>query len=311
MNRLSLSILWLLASSLVADAQGITGPPQSPFAEVQAIQQPLVHTFWPPGARIDRFADRVFMGGAVLNNGALAYGAGDWCSALWLKSYNGGQGAGCDILYAQTAILIDDQSPVVTSTLGLPSIALGVSSHTATMKSVGSPRTFEAFMYNDNTSISEGAWDIYMEAHRLSSVQVANTYGIEMDLRNSGGDTGQPTPTSFVPGATIGLSFGCGAGLSATGQSNCSDAMLIGSNPLKWWAGIVFANGGIQSGYGLVSEAIGLPPRYAVQWYTSGTSWATEIFGDAASNLQIETNGGHVYINGQQLYCGSGGTIAC
>jgi len=318
MRRLLIALLGIVwAVSAWAQVDGL--PQALPLSSFPAITQPLQGTFWSPGAVIDRFADRVFMGGAVTDAGNNAFpDITNWCDALQLGSPQ----VFCGVQFAQVAILSDPASPAQAFKSGIPTITLLLANEsTGITNTTATPRTLNISMFNNSTT-SMSAWMVYGESHRMNSSQLQNTYGWEQDMANWGGDVGAANPFLTPSGATYANAWLCGAGLSSTGQSNCTAALYIGSNAAAgsgsalWEAGIMFLPGGIAAtAPGSTIEAIGMPPLYQIQWYKNGTTLAATVSGDSTGNLNLTTNGGHVQINGtgstHQVFCGSGATSAC
>lgn len=236
--------------------------------------------------KINRFADRVFIGAAVTNNGPAAFPGTDWCSQLYLQSYNGGPGIQCDTSYAQAAILFDPNSNAAAT--AIPQPALVVAAEALNSPVGATPRGFE-FMGVNNSPLGLTVWGAYGEAHRVVA-GAGQTYGFELEVRNSVSSVTGWTPYTQPGFGTIGGQIACGAGLSATGQFPCTVALLIGANPMQLGAGILFGAGGIGAyGTGGTKPAILMPYDYEIQWYTAGTTIGAHIVSGPTGNLYFKS----------------------
>lgn len=285
----------LLASTLLcsaAQAQVITPP----------ITQNWVGTFWgtpAAPANIDRFADRAFFGPAVVESGqcqmCVGPSAQDWFENLQYKSYNGGAGIYSDDPFAQVIILADPYS--VINTLGAPVVALVTAAET--LNSNGTIRTQDITVINNAISgANPAAWGIYLEAHAVGTSH-DNTFGIELEMRNSAAPThwdpfSTPGPTA---GNTPGMDLGCGAGLPALGQYPCTAAMAFGNNPMPWSSGLIFFQGSVAaSAPGFTIPAIAMPNDFQIQWYAAAGVISAALTADAGSGLHILA--GALYVPG-------------
>lgn len=259
------------------------------------ITQVLTNTFY--GGKVDRLADRVFMGAATVNNGANTAPNVDWLSQLQLESYNGGPGVYGTPNYAQVSALYDIASPAAA--LATPQIALQAAIMSTAGTPIGAtPRALEVIAVNDATNGVE-IWGNYTEAHAVGGVGAGYTWANETEIRNSA--QAFPVWTPYVPqpagGAAVAYSVGCGAGLSATGQYNCTAAFYIGDNPMPFNAGIIVKAGGVAaSGPGGEKPALSLAYDHALLWWASSASPAASIASDAGNNLNLVSNAGQVKV---------------
>lgn len=256
-------------------------------------------TFWnAPGApaHINRLADRVFVGPAVDESGECQMCAGthDWFEALRYNSYNGGDPIYSDGPFAQAYILADPNSAAATA--AVPVSAVTLAAETLNGLTGSSVRAMNLTAINNAISgQNPAAWGLYVEGHAVGT-STGTTYGIELDMRNSAGATWwDPMSAPAERGATSGLHFGCGAGLSAVGQYNCTDALSFGANPMPWTTGILFFNGSIAStGPGGTIPAIEMPPNYQIQWYVAPSTLGAVITGDATGGLWLNASQLHI-----------------
>jgi hypothetical protein len=256
-----------------------------------SITQALAHTFWEPTAHVNRFADRVFMGSAVeaTHLCQTCGGSHDWFENIAFSgtSYNGGPPVYSDGPFAQVYILADPNS--ATAIGPTPAVALAVAAETISGVNGSTVRGMDLTVINNATSgQNPGAWGLYLEAHHVGT-STANTYGIELEMRNSS-NLAHWDPYFTTPGAagTVGLDLGCGAGLPAVGQHDCTAAMVLGANPMPWSTGLLFFPGSVAaSGPGLTHPAIALPSNYAMQWYTGPNTLGGSLTGDASGGLHV------------------------
>ena len=268
------------------------------------------HQFYTSGgANIQRLSDRVLVGGAV-NGGYAGTSTSntDWWDTV--ESSLHGSTVGADAVYAQFVSTFDNAS--VNGGLAVPQIAIAGAVHSLGGVVGTTPRAIEYATYADNNSASISVWGLYGEANYVYGTGI-NVYGFENEVR-----AWNPVATAWTPYTTsgsglIGQEFGCGSGRSAT--YSCTAAMYISANPNTFGVGLLFLTGSVGqlATGGTTIAAIEMPNSYQIQWYDAGTTLGASIYGDASGNLQINTNGtgGHVFINTQRVYCGSGATLGC
>lgn len=269
-----------------------------------SMAQPLNNTFWGadggPLANINRVSDRILMGAAVLNDGIYYPGGGgdrpygftdlDWLGQLARSSFNGGDGVGVpygnDVNYSQAAILADSDS--TPGGQGAPLIALTLGVQSLKSRSNASPRGLNIFAVNNaNSGQTVPIWAIYAEAHRLTG-GASNTYGAEIEVRNSVGAVTGWNPYAQSGVGTVGIEIAAGCGLSPTGQYAATAAMYISANPMQFGSGIIFLDGSIGPyGIGSTAPAILLPHDYDIQWFADGSHLAGRITADQYGNLHL------------------------
>ena len=263
----------------------------APCVRAQNITQPFTGTFWGATAAQDRLADRLFVGPAVEESGLCQLcappTAHDWFELLQNNSYNGGAGVYSNGPFTQAYILADPNS--ATATVAAPAVALTVAAETLNGVTGSTVEAMDISVVNDAVSGAHpGAWGLYLEGHAVGT-STTNTYGAEFEMRNSSGSTHwDPFSTPAVAGSTVGLELGCGAGLPATGQYDCTTGMYFSAVPKPWSTGILFFPGSIDaSGPGGTIPAIALTPNQEIQWYTAANTLGGTIGGDAVGGLHI------------------------
>ena len=180
------------------------------------------------GATVDRFNDRILVGGATLYNPAnCCVETGTWLAAANLHGLNG--------VVADTYIA--SQYAGDTPLFVAAQSALSASASPATY-----PITF--LVANNNATYQTAAWGIYGECYQQTST--GGTGGalacMELDVRNNGGITYINDPYHWGgEGYTTGYEAGCGAGQATYTTNNCSGALLIFGNFNSFDSGITFA----------------------------------------------------------------------
>lgn len=145
------------------------------------------------------------------------------------------------------------------------------------------------------TSLQTDAWGYYGECHKVAA-SVGQCNGIEVDVRNQANEvaadpyTVQVAPTNLQ--ITNGVSSGCGAGVSISGTSPCSNAFLVFANPQQWDAGLLFAAGSIHTGAGGGVNAIAMPVNYQINWFSSAGVISGTIAEDNSGFFDINTTTG-------------------
>lgn len=234
------NIVWATSTSLPAGA-GLNQPSSNQY-------------FAQNGAGIHRLNDRVFIGGATAADGAFPQVANDWVSDFY--ETNGGY-----VDYVAPGMLFVATNESSASGLGIVGAA-----HTENFTAPGTSAIgMYALAVNDNASLSTLAWGLYVEGQHTSSVAGA-TYAAEFNVRTLLSGT---APTPYQQGAFIGLQLGAGCGVSASGQFDCSAAVQIVSNPMKWFVGINFMSDAlydIGGGYGI---AMALAKGHVLRWHNT------------------------------------------
>lgn len=244
------------------------------------------------GANIHRLNDRVFVGGATLNDGRFPGNKADWFSAWEADEL----GVSSISLAGQLAVL-NGPSDGDASAIAAAAQSLNFSSASTSCMGV------QAIAVNNNASLSTNAWGIYAEAHRTTAA-AGSVYGMELDVRTL---TAAQAPTPYGQGTVTGLQLGAGAGVSSAFQSNPSTAIEIIDNPMQWQAGIVFNSSAIAGTDGQTAGtgiAVALAKNHALQWYgpgavitgrvvcrgTTAANAVTLEMGDAAFNVRSRGN---------------------
>lgn len=299
-------------------------PAMVPYASVggvlPSIQQSLAHTWWtgwPPGsttpAKVNRLADRVLIGAAVLNDATYWDGVFnpnpgapqgftdlDPMGALNRTPIGGGDGIGLlyqnDFNRSQVGIIADHLNTGLSN--AGPLIALTGMVQSVNCLTNSSPRVFNAFaVKNNNNAYTVPVWAYYGEGHRLVSGG-GNVYAMELEVRDSVGSVVW-NPYSTPGAGTVGLAVGAGAGLSATGQFDGTVGLYFTKNPKRLNSGIIFLNDAIAAtGIGTTKPAIQMAFDQQVQWLKDGTTIAAALYADGGGNLLVTLGGGEMVVPG-------------
>lgn len=153
------------------------------------------------GANIQRLNDRVFIGGATVNDGNTPNVTQDW-----LTAFQTGLGIPFgSIQSAEAAILTTTAQDAVTASLGLVIAARGFNANQNGQNFIA----LETYALNNSPNFTNSVWAHYTEAHRLNNV-VGTAIGHEIDNTQHGALVGiNPYIQNF--GQTIGMQFASGA----------------------------------------------------------------------------------------------------
>lgn len=324
---------WLVFVLLpfAALAQAIPGT-NTPFQvkninQTGATTQVLSNHFWASsGANIQRYADRVLMGAAILNNGNHT-GPGSCPNGDWWTQTTYSIGQGCEGNLGMVTILANPNSELATYPMEAPQAALQVALQNVNQVFFGTPRVFETYGYNNPTNHSGGSdasspfWNWYSETWYVYGSQY-NTYGMEMEVVAAGPVNTSWTPYSQTGPALFAFAFGAGGGYGSPPVTHHHPTAVgyITANPDQFAAGIIFLDGSIaQDANGATQTAAIMMPRdYRIQWYESGTILGATVSMDTSNSLFLATytggdiklsTSGNVSVNGTSgASCPSGVT---
>lgn len=222
------------------------------------------------GAKINRINDRLFIGGATLNDGRFPNVQQDWFTQFQLSI---GVPVG-----ASVSSLLNVMNAGTTSETGAVGMLAAIQSKY--FASAGTAAiAMEAFVVNNNTSLTTNAWAIYAEAHKTTSA-TASVYACELDTRNT---VASVNPTPYQQGDVIGLQIASGAEYS-TGFDG-SAAIQIVNNLDKWKIGINFIATSITGTDGVTGfgTAIAFAKGHTMSWYNAAGQAVSNISGAVAT----------------------------
>lgn len=249
-------------------------------------QGPTGQFFAQNGAQITRLADRVFVGDAIVNDGAFPNVDKDWLSALAVTGVTG-----ATLAAAQFACLNNaDPAAGGAGVFASQSLHFGAASTSA----IG----LSAYAVNNNTTLATASWGLYVEAHRENST-VSGTYGIEIDTKTKVAE-GNVHP--YQQGIVNALQIASGAEMSAVGQFDAATAINIQSNPMKFMVGINFGATSLTGSDGVTGNgtAIAMAKGHRVVWYNAGGAITSAITGgvvttNLATSLNFSDSGASIF----------------
>lgn len=218
-----------------------------------------------PPSRINRLADRMYLGGAVKNNGRSDVGVltpnQDWLT----NSY----GAAWLMRGATLGALTPDSG-------GLFGGIFGSRASSAEFTAGGASIGLGGICWQNSSTVI--GWAGYFEATREAGAQTA--FGLELAIKNKG-DNVIRTPYNRAFGGTVGIWFAGGGDASYAGApaNPCNTALAIGKNAQTWNKGIVFDADGLTGSDGVTGNAtaIDLARGHTIRWMASNTDIAVEV----------------------------------
>jgi hypothetical protein len=185
----------------VVDTLGPYSPPPTSVsfdaALIEIDQEPTGHFFANGGAKIQRFNDRVFIGGATENDGNSPTTAKDWLTEYYdANGYTLGY-----TLNATTVSLVGDE--------GYGGLMGGAHNFTSLVNGNYSVGVYGVAV-NDNTTYWGGVNAFYGEAHQTGAVG-GSAYGMELNTRTTLQSI-DPRPHTFGDIVGLQLASGCGIG---------------------------------------------------------------------------------------------------
>lgn len=253
---------------------------------------------------INRFPNISLFGGSTEDDGAFPNVVKSWLNALSTASFNGGagvlqsEGPGHMVSISTDPVSVNSTSAFSVAAQNLLQVSAAPAIYGMSLVTVGNNTTIDGFI-----------WGIYMENHRANDVTGA-VAGIEIETRNSGAAVFLDPYNSFSVKQVEALQLGCGAGLSSTGQANCTDGIFFMNNPMKFGSGIRFAaNALAASAPGGTMAAIQLATDQEIQGYSAGATLSFRLYGDSAGRMQLNGTNGVAVTNG--LILNSAAKPAC
>lgn len=241
--------------------------------------------FWTQnGANILRAGDRLFVGGATANDGALPNVSQDWLAQLQLSW---GSGA-----YTQGATL-----SVLTQAAGSGGVLGGAQTSTLTTQAaIG----VEAFGISNNATTNGNTWGFYGEAHQVTGTGAAS--GMELDPVAHQNNATLPTPN--IQGTIRGIQIGCGGGYQ-TGITiyPCSVGIQFVANNQAFETAINVIRGSVVG----TNPAISLPTGNGIAFYDAAGHQSGSV---KASFTSTNVTGINFNDTGLQVYSAGGTAVA-
>ncbi len=255
-----ISIRTDLASTSSGEGLSLLGVPSD--LDLTFGYHPTLH-FSSNGANVQRLGDRVFVGGAVVNDGAFPNVVRDWLADYWIA---GGFSSGPSV--SATVATMSSQAP--NSAIPFLSAAQSKYFTSAATTAIGG----FSVAFNDNTTLATKVYGHYVEAHRTTAT-AADTYGLEIDTRTL---TASVSPSPFQLGDVVGLQLASGAEWSAGGQFDASAALQIAPNPMKFKVGINVMNTALVDLGGGLKEVMAFPSGGMLRSWTGAAAPGSFIY---------------------------------
>lgn len=250
------------------------------------ITQPSTGQFYSQNnAIINRFNDRIFLGGYTFSDGAYPPVTNDWFSTYQdsIGYTNANPSATLNV------------SPANTTASGTVAAQFAAQSLNST-SSGPSTIPVEAFAVNNNATYGTDAWAYYGEAHKVTAAS-GGVYGMELDT-HSIVNTGASTP--YGQGSVVGLQLASGAGvqgveftgtISGTTLTVSSATNLINYN---LQVGSIIYGVGVTNGTTITALGTGTGGNGTYTVNNSQTVASEYMVGtpqyDAGAAIQIEAN---------------------
>lgn len=237
----------------------------------QVANAPKTSNFIAPYGNILRMGDRLFVGGAVEQDGLYPNVTWDWLTAY--ERGTGGRSNGT-MVSAQAAILNNDYFGAGVSLL------LGV--QTAHFISAGTGASSGTnVVVNNHATLQTQAWGGYDEAHRDNDV-VGSTIGREINVRN-GGAYHAITPHAQHPKMTVAVQVASGCEYPGEIQAPISAFCNFRDNGSKAAKGIIFGVDSLDTVDSPNPSAMAMAPTHSLTWYSSETNESWKVFSTANS----------------------------
>ncbi|PBB94983.1 hypothetical protein [Mesorhizobium sp. WSM3862] len=241
------------------------------------------HFYAGDGARIQRLADRVFIGPAVANSGEQVADAGDWLTDFQLAV---GRSRGF-IQRTQAAVLNGGDPEANHAWIS------AAQSKDATVDGYNAIGDI-AIGINNNTTKSLSAYARYTEAYRMAGA-VGGAYGHEIDAVNFASEVDIDPWTQNI-GQTVGEQMAAGAELSPIGQFAISAGWNLRKNGSTFLKALIIGNDAIKGTDGTdgnVVHAINLVPGHAIDYWSAAGQRSWRLYAGVGVNgdYRVETSG--------------------
>jgi hypothetical protein len=264
---------------------------QSAAALVTLGQTLTGHFFAADGARINRLADRLLVGPAVLHNGS-TYGNGDWLSS-------GGYDLRWPVYGAQIATLSSGGTLAISGASRAADLLNSYGSLQTTIGVCGVAINDDVFATSARHCTVYGGY--FEGMTRVGSSGLA--FGIEVDAVNFGAATPLPTPYAALQWPGTYAVWAAAGGEHDTPVYDVGFAYGIGNNGAKFKAGIVFTATSLAgtdgvTGYGI---AMSLAKGHRLVWHAPNgqeSAYITSTVVTPANAMSLQfADGGPLFIN--------------
>ena len=223
----------------------------------------------PAGGVVNRLGDRVFMGGAVVNDASFPNLTKDWFSTF--ETANG----------RANGLIVSAQSAVLTNDSPGSRVGLVVAARTSSVSSdTGYVQAMHFTTVQDRTSSLIPATAGYAEAWRMNDA-CGSAQALELDTINKGGYNAI-TPYAQSPKQDIALQIAAGGEFSVF---DSSAAINVRNNGAKFGAALIVGHNAIVGSDGATGtgHAIQLANRHQISWYNAFGDNTAGILGGVTS----------------------------
>lgn len=251
------------------------------------------------GAKVNRLADRVFIGDAINHDGGITQAQPDWFTVYMRNKGRDYAFVGSSTLAVTNSLNTDASNTALIAShtgdlypgwnaIGL--IAIGVGNN---------PNT------NPLNGVAGHAYAIYGEAYRDAGVP-GGAYGAELDVMNYA-DLVSVDPYVQRTGQTIGLQLAGGGEFPGNNQSDISAAINVRNNGSAFYRGIVFGADSLTGSDGVngVAIAIAMAKGHKIQWFAGTDAGTASIYCTntlAASSISQEFGDNYVRFQANSGY---------
>lgn len=219
----------------------------------------------PAGGVINRLGDRVFVGGAVVNDASFPNVVKDWFTTF--ETTNG----------RPNGLIVNTQAAVLTNDSPSSRVGLVVAARTSTVSAdTGYVQALHFTAVQDRTSSLIPATAGYAEAWRMSD-SAGSVQALELDTINKGAYNAI-TPFTQSTKQDIALQIAAGGELTAF---DSSAAINVRNNGAKFGAALMVGHNAIVGSDGSTGtgHAIQLATRHQISWYNAAGQNTAGVFG--------------------------------
>jgi hypothetical protein len=257
----------LIAAEALSVASPICAQTKTPTPGGVNTFAPTTNFFADQGANVRRINDRLFVGGASVNDANSADSHLDWLSAHLVGF---GVPTRSEAPFASQLLVLNipsNSTSHIAATFGAESLG---------QASAAGILGVASYCHNNNPVYATPCWAAYFDAKKMTAIAGA-VYAIEGD---SGSLVASSTSDPYQQGNVVGLQLASGGEYPLSGQYDISAAIQIQPNPTKFKQGIVFGSGALAPG----GYALAMPTGQGFAWY-SGAGIADATLMDVAGVL--------------------------
>lgn len=219
-----------------------------------------------------RFTQRFLIGGAVAQNNNRASASQPPPGFIPSAAY----GANWAVRDSQLGVM---QTRGVIAISGLTRASDGDN-----LVSGGAPIGVAGFVINDTALLNKASWAFYADVQHQPSSAAANSYGMEIAVKNKGDNViGNPYALGY---GTYGIWFAGGSDDAYGGSPTnpCNAAMVVLQNSQTWNVGLLFAADGLTGSDGVtgVATAISMAKGHIIRWQQAGSIAGAQIRSDVS-----------------------------